>query len=62
MQVHGKLIVRVMRKYDLFRRIKQQFTRPADLSRCIPNVLKGREVTAKNQVWADITCLSILAG
>jgi putative transposase len=32
-------------------------------SRCNPNLLKGREVTVINQVWAaDITCFRILTG
>lgn len=59
LQVNGKRIVRVMRKYDVFRRIKGQFIRTTDSAHgfpLYPNLLKGREVTAINQVWvADIT-------
>jgi len=66
LQVNGKRIVRVMRKYDLFRRIKRQFIRTTDSAQgfpVYPNLLKGREVTAINQVWvADITYIRILTG
>jgi len=66
LQVNGKRIVRVMRKYDLFRRIKRQFIRTTDSEHgfpVYPNLLKGREVTAINQVWvADITYIRILTG
>ncbi len=55
-----------MRKYNVFRRIKRQFIRTTDAAHAFPlypNLLKGREVTAKNQVWvADITYLLILTG
>jgi len=66
LQVNGKRIQRVMRKYDLFRRIKRQFIRTTDSKHgfpVYPNLLKGREVTAINQVWvADITYIRILTG
>ncbi len=66
LQVNGKRIVRVMRKYDLFRRIKRQFIHTTDSKHefpVYPNLLKGREVTAINQVWvADITYIRILTG
>lgn len=66
LQVNGKRIVRVMRKYDLFRRIKRQFIRTTDSKHgfpVYPHLLKGREVTAINQVWgADITYIRILTG
>lgn len=66
LQVNGKRIVRVMRKYDLFRRIKRQFIRTTDSKHGVPvypHLLKGREVTAINQVWvADITYIRILTG
>jgi len=55
-----------MRKYNLFRRIKRQFIRTTDSRHAFPvypNLLKGREVTAVNQVWvADITYIRILTG
>jgi putative transposase len=66
LQVNGRRIVRVMRKYDLFRRIRWQFIRTTDSAhgfRVYPNLLKGREGTAINQVWAaDITYIRILTG
>jgi putative transposase len=66
LQVNGKRIVRVMRKYDLFQRIKRQFIRTTDSEHgfpVYPNLLKGQEVTAINQVWvADITYIRILTG
>lgn len=55
-----------MRKYNLFRRIKRQFIRTTDSRHAFPvypNLLKGREITAVNQVWvADITYIRILTG
>jgi putative transposase len=66
LQVNGKRILRVMRKYDLFRRIKQRFIRTTDSEHGLPvypNRIKGLEVTAVNQVWvADITYIRILTG
>ena len=66
LQVNGKRIVRVMRKYDLFRRIKRQFIRTTDSKHgfpVYPNLLKGREIAAINQLWvADITYIRILTG
>ncbi len=66
LQVNGKRIQRVMHKYNLFRRIKRQFIRTTDSAHAFPvypNLLKGREVTAINQVWvADITYIRILTG
>jgi putative transposase len=65
-QVNGKRILRVMRKYDLFRRIKQRFIRTTDSEHGLPvypNRIKGLEVTAVNQVWvADITYIRIMTG
>jgi putative transposase len=66
LQVNGKRILRVMRKYELFRRIKQRFVRTTDSKHGLPvypNRIKGLEVTAVNQVWvADITYIRILTG
>lgn len=66
LQVNGKRVLRVMRKYDLFRRIKQRFIRTTDSEHGLPvypNRIKGLEVTAINQVWvADITYIRILTG
>jgi putative transposase len=66
LQVNHKRIRRVMRKYDLLRRIRQRFIRTTDSDhsyRVYPNLLKGRTVTGINQVWvADITYIRILTG
>lgn len=66
LRVNGKRILRVMRKYDLFRRMKRRFIRTTDSDhgfRVYPNLLKGLEVTDVNQVWvSDITYIRILTG
>lgn len=66
LQVNGKRILRVMRKYDLFRHIKRRFIKTTDSQhsyRVYPNLLKGLEVTDMNQIWvADITYIRILTG
>lgn len=66
LQVNGKRILRVMRKYDLFRHIKRRFIKTTDSQhsyRLYPNLLKGLEITDMNQVWvADITYIRILTG
>ena len=66
LQVNGKHILRVMRKYDLFLQIKRRFIRTTDSEHAYPvypNLLKGFEVTDVNQVWvADITYIRILTG
>jgi transposase InsO family protein len=64
--VNHKRIRRVMRKYDLLRRIKRRFICTTDSNhgyRVYPNLLKGREITGINQVWvSDITYIRILTG
>ena len=66
LQVNGKRILRVMRKYNLFRHIKRRFIKTTDsqhLYRVYPNLLKGLEITDMNQLWvADITYIRILTG
>jgi len=66
LQVNGKRILRVMRKYDLFRHIKRRFIKTTDSQhsyRVYPNLLKGLEITDMNQLWvADITYIRILTG
>jgi len=66
LQVNGKRILRVMRKYDLFRQIKRRFIKTTDSQhsyRVYPNLLKGLEITDMNQLWvADITYIRILTG
>jgi transposase InsO family protein len=65
-QVNSKRLLRVMRRYGLFRGIKQRFIRTTDSEHgfaVYPNRLKGLEVTAINQVWvADITYIRIVTG
>jgi putative transposase len=65
-QVNSKRLLRVMRRYGLFRGIKQRFIRTTDSEHgfaVYPNRLKGHEVTAVNQVWvADITYIRIVTG
>ena len=66
LQVNGKRILRVMRKYDLFRHIKRRFIKTTDSQHSYlvyPNLLKGLEITDMNQLWvADITYIRILTG
>ncbi len=66
LQVNGKRILRVMRKYDLFRYMKRRFIKTTDSQhsyRVYPNLLKGLEVTDMNHLWvADITYIRILTG
>ena len=66
LQVNGKRILRVMRKYDLFRQIKRRFIRTTDsehLFPVYPNLIKGLEVGNINRIWvADITYIRILTG
>lgn len=66
LQVNGKRILRVMRRYDLFRQIKRRFVKTTDSEHgypVYPNLLKGVEVTEVNQVWVgDITYIRILTG
>jgi len=66
LQVNGKRILRVMRRYDLFRHIKRRFVKTTDSEHgypVYPNLLKGVEVTEVNQVWVgDITYIRILTG
>ena len=64
--VNNKKILRIMRKFDLFRKQKRLFTRTTDSNHGFPvhpNLIKGREVDGLNQVWvADITYIRILTG
>jgi putative transposase len=66
LRVNHKRIRRVMRKFDLFRRIKQRFIRTTDSRhgfRIHPNLLKGLTIKGLNQVWvSDITYIRILTG
>ena len=66
LRVNEKCILRVMRKYDLFRHIKRRFIKTTDSQhsyRVYPNLLKGLEITDMNQLWvADITYIRILTG
>ena len=65
-RINGKRIRRVVRKYGLFpvvwKTFKIQTTQSDHDLPVFPNILKGVEVTAVNQVWvADITYIRILA-
>lgn len=66
LKVNGKKILRIMRKYGLFRRKKRRFVRTTDSNHSFPvypNLLKGETVTDINQVWvADITYIRIMTG
>jgi len=65
-RINGKRILRVMRKYDLFRHIKRKFIRTTDSGHpypVYPNRIKGLEVSDINQVWvADITYIRLQTG
>ena len=64
--VNHKRIRRVMRKFDLLRRIKRRFIHTTDSNhgfKVFPNLLKKLEVDGINQVWvSDITYIRILNG
>ena len=64
--VNAKKILRIMRKFELFRRRKRRFIKTTDsnhLFRTYPNLIKGKIITDINQVWvADITYIRILTG
>jgi transposase InsO family protein len=64
--VNLKKILRIMRKYDLFREKKRLFVKTTDSNHgfpIYPNLIKGIEVDGINQVWiADITYIRILTG
>jgi putative transposase len=64
--VNNKKILRIMHKYDLFRRKKRLFVRTTESDHgfpVYPNLIKGMEVDGINQVWVgDITYIRILTG
>ena len=66
MQVNKKKILRIMRKFGLFHKIKRQFMNTTDSNhsfKIYPNLLKGKTVNGINQVWvSDITYIRILNG
>lgn len=65
-RVNSKRILRIMRKYGLFRAVKRRFVRTTDSDHdypVYPNLIDGLTVTEVNQVWvADITYIRILTG
>lgn len=66
LRINSKKVLRIMRKYGLFRPKKRRFVRTTDSDHpfpVYPNLLKGKTVTDINQVWvADITYIRILTG
>ncbi len=67
LRINNKKILRIMRKYRLFRPRKRRFSISTTDSnhpfRIYPNLVKGKTVTAINQVWvADLTYIRILTG
>jgi len=64
--VNRKKILRIMRKYRLFRRQKRKFCITTDSNhnyRIYRNLIRGLEVTGLNQLWvADITYIRIKTG
>ena len=66
MKINKKRILRIMKKFGLFRKIKKHFVRTTDSNhsfRIYPNLLKEKTVTGINQVWvSDITYIRILTG
>ncbi len=66
LQVNAKKILRVMRKFGLFHKIKRHFVNTTDSNhgfKIYPNLLKGKTVNGINQVFvSDITYIRILTG
>lgn len=66
LRINTKRILRIMRKYQLFRIIKRRFVRTTDSRhnyRIYPNLIRTKIITDINQVWvADITYIRILTG
>ena len=65
-KVNHKRVARLMREQSLQCQIKRRWVRTTDSDhgyRIYPNLLKGLEVSGRNQVWvADITYIRILTG
>jgi transposase InsO family protein len=65
-KVNHKRVARVMREQSLQCQIKRRWVKTTDSDhgyRVYPNLLKGLEVSRRNQVWvADITYIRILTG
>ena len=66
MIINKKKVLRIMRKYHLFKRQKRRFCITTDSDhnyRIYPNLIKGLKITALNQLWAaDITYIRIETG
>ena len=64
--INRKRVLRIMRKFRLFRRQKQKFCITTDSNHnylIYPNLIRGMEVTGMNQLWvADITYIRIETG
>ena len=65
-KVNHKRVARLMREQSLQCQVKRRWVRTTDSDhgyRIYPNLLKGLEVSGRNQVWvADITYIRILTG
>ena len=65
-EVNHKRVARMMREQSLQCQIKRRWVKTTDSDhgyRVYPNLLKGLEVSRRNQVWvADITYIRILTG
>jgi putative transposase len=65
-KVNHKRVARIMREQSLQCQIKRRWVKTTDSDhgyRIYPNLLKGLEVSRRNQVWvADITYIRILTG
>ena len=66
LKVNKKKILRIMKKFGLFRKIKKHFAHTTDSNHpfhIYPNLLKGKIITDINQVWvSDITYIRIPTG
>jgi putative transposase len=64
--VNYKKVLRIMHKFDLFRKQKRLFMKTTDSNHgfpVYPNLIKGMEVDGINQIYvADITYIRILTG
>jgi putative transposase len=65
-EVNHKRVARIMREQSLQCQVKRRWVKTTDSEhgyRIYPNLVKGRQVGAVNQVWvADITYIRILTG
>jgi putative transposase len=64
--INKKKVLRIMRKYNLFKKQKKKFCITTDSNhnyQIYPNLIKGMELTGINQLWvSDITYIRIETG